>query len=190
MFMGDSFIAASAIPEETMTLAIAAGVLASGTSYLDASVSGTRLADGAISRQYTQAAASNPIRYVIMNGGATDCLQTSDSDSQVPAVEDLYAEMAADGVEKVVFLFQPDPAGAFGGATSALQTCLDEFRPKIKALCDSQLAPKCYWLDLSETAWDGNEEVYSSDGIHANAEGSRVTAEALWDVMTENCVAQ
>jgi hypothetical protein len=190
VFIGESFIAASAIPEETTALARANGSLADGESYLDFSVSGTRLGDGAIPRQYTMAAASNPIRFVLMNGGGNDCLQAGDSNSPIPAAEALYEEMAADGVEKVVYFFYPDAAGSFGGPGSSLQTCLDEYRPKIKAVCDSLTAPKCYWLDLAETEWAGNEAAFTSDGIHPNGEGSRVTAEAIWETMVANCVAQ
>lgn len=190
VFIGESFIAASAIPEETTALAAQNGSLAQGDKYLDFSVSGTRMGDGAIPRQYTQAQEQNPIRFVLMNGGGNDCLQAGDPNSPIPAAEKLYAEMAADGVEKVVYFFYPDAAGSFGGPTSQLQTCLEEYRPKIKALCDSLEAPKCYWLDLAETGWAGNESAYTSDGIHPNAQGSKVTADEIWKTMVENCVAQ
>lgn len=189
LFIGESFIAASAIPEETTALAIQNGALAQGDKYLDFSVSGTRMGDGAIPRQYTQAAAQNPIRFVLMNGGGNDCLQANDPNAPIPAAEKLYQEMAADGVEKVVYFFYPDAAGSFGGPSSQLQTCLEEYRPKIKALCDSLEAPKCYWLDLAETGWAGNEAAYTSDGIHPNAQGSKVTAEEIWKTMDANCVA-
>jgi hypothetical protein len=136
------------------------------------------------------AASSNPIRFVLMNGGGNDCLQASDPNSPIPAAEALYEQMAADGVEKVVYFFYPDAAGAFGGPSSSLQTCLNEYRPKIQAVCDGLTMPKCYWLDLAETEWSGNEDAFTSDGIHPNAQGSQVTAQAIWDVMVENCVAQ
>lgn len=191
VFIGESFIAASSIPEETTALAIQNGSLQQGDKYLDFSVSGTRMGDGAIPRQYTQAQAANPIRFVLMNGGGNDCLQANDPNAPIPAAEKLYAEMAADGVEKVVYFFYPDAAGSFGGPSSQLQTCLDTYRPKIKALCDSLTAPKCYWIDLAETAWDGNEAAYTQpDGIHPNDQGSKVTAQEIWNSMVENCVAQ
>ncbi len=190
VFIGESFIAASSIPEEVMKLARENGSLPQGESYIDASVSGTRLGDGAIPRQYTQTGNSNPIRFVLMNGGGNDCLQAGDPNSPIPAAEALYEEMAADGVEKVVYFFYPDAAGAFGGPNSQLQTCLNEYRPKIKALCESLTAPKCYWLDLAETEWKGNESEFTTDGIHPNDRGSRVTAEAIWEVMVDNCVAR
>ncbi len=190
VFIGESFIAASQIAADTSALARENGSLQQGESYLDFSVSGTRLGDGAIPRQYEQAAASNPIRFVLMNGGGNDCLQAGDPNSPIPAAEALYEQMAADGVEKVVYFFYPDAAGSFGGPGSSLQTCLEEYRPKIKAVCDGLTAPKCYWLDLAETEWDGNEDAFTSDGIHPNAQGSQVTAQAIWDTMVENCVAQ
>lgn len=190
VFIGESFIAASAIPEETTALAIQNGSLTQGDKYLDFSVSGTRMGDGAIPSQYTKAQQQNPIRFVLMNGGGNDCLQAGDPNSPIPAAEKLYAEMAADGVEKVVYFFYPDAAGSFGGPTSQLQTCLEAYRPKIKALCESLTAPKCYWLDLAETGWAGNEAAYTSDGIHPNGQGAKVTADEIWKTMVDNCVAQ
>jgi len=188
VFIGESFIAASSIAEDTSALARQNGSLPQGDSYLDYWVSGTRLGDGAIPGQYTNAAASNPIRFVLMDGGGNDCLQAGDSNSPISAAESLFEEMAQDGVEKVVYFFYPDPAGGF--ASGGLRTCLDELRPKMKAVCDALTSPKCYWLDLRETSWSGNESAYTSDGIHPNAQGSQVTAEAIWEVMVENCVAQ
>jgi len=190
VFIGESFIAASNIPEDTTALAIQNGALAQGDKYLDFSVSGTRMGDGAIPRQYTQAQQQHPIRFVLMNGGGNDCLQAGDPNSPIPAAEKLYAEMAADGVEKVVYFFYPDSVGSFGGPGSSLQNCLEEYRPKIRELCNSLQAPKCYWIDLAETSWAGNEAAYTSDGIHPNQQGSKVTAEAIWNTMVENCVAQ
>lgn len=187
VFIGESFIAASTIPEETAKLAIANGSLKQGEQYHDFSVSGTRLGDGAIPRQYTQAQAQHDIRFVLMNGGGNDCLQANDPNAPIPAAEKLFQEMAADGIEKVVYFFYPDAAGAFAGQ---LQGCLNEYRPKIKALCDGLTAPKCYWVDLAETEWKGNESAFTTDGIHPNAQGSVATAKAIWGAMVENCVAQ
>ncbi len=188
VFIGESFIALSSIAADTSALARQNGSLEQGDSYLDYSVAGTRLGDGAIPGQYTSAANSNPIRFVLMDGGGNDCLQAGDSNSPITAAESLFEEMAQDGVEKVVYFFYPDPVGNFAGG--GLKPCLDELRPKMKAVCDGLTAPKCYWLDLRETSWSGNEASYTSDGIHPNAQGSQVTAQAIWDVMVENCVAQ
>jgi lysophospholipase L1-like esterase len=188
VFIGESFIALSSIPEETAKLAIANGSLKQGEQYHDFSVSGTRMGDGAIPRQYTQAQAQHNIRYVLMNGGGNDCLQANDPNAPIPAAEKLFQEMAADGVEKIVYFFYPDAGGGFAGGS--LQTCLNQYRPKIKALCDGLTAPKCYWVDLAETEWKGNESAFTSDGIHPNGQGSVVTAKAIWNTMVENCVAQ
>lgn len=188
VIIGESFIAASSIGQDISNLAIENGSLGQGESYINNSVSGTRLGDGAIPSQYTNAANSNPIRFVLMDGGGNDCLQAGDANSPLNAAKDLFAQMAEDGVEKIVYFFYPDPAGNFGGGS--LKTCLDELRPKMKEVCDGLTAPKCYWLDLRETSWTGNESAYTSDGIHPNAQGSQVTADAVWKVMVDNCVAQ
>lgn len=190
VIIGESFIAASSIGQDLAEIAIEHGSLQPGESYINNSVSGTRLGDGAIPGQYARAAQSNPIRFVLMDGGGNDCLQANDSNSPISAAEELFAQMAEDGVEKIVYFFYPDPAGMFGGAGSSLKSCLDVLRPKMKAVCDELTSPKCYWLDLRETSWTGNESAYTSDGIHPNAQGSQVTAEAIWEVMEANCVAQ
>src|SRR5690606_41037765 len=166
VFIGESFLALSSIAAATSALARQNGSLEQGDSYLDYSVAGTRLGDGAIPGQYTSAANSNPIRFVLMDGGGNDCLQAGDSNSPITAAESLFEEMAQDGAEKVVYYFYPDPVGNF--ASGGLRTCLDELRPKMKAVCDALTSPKCYWLDLRETSWRGNESAYTSDGIHPN----------------------
>jgi lysophospholipase L1-like esterase len=184
--IGESFIAMSSIPETIEQLATAAGSLAQNDHYIDNSVSGTTLANDQIPSQYRNAQASNNIRFVLMDGGGNDCLQANNPNGALSAAKSLFQTMTADGVEKVVYFFYPDPMGSY--ANSTLKTCLDTLRPQMKALCDGLTAPKCYWLDL-RPIWTGHSE-YTSDGIHPTPAGSTATGNAIWEVMKANCVAQ
>jgi cysteine-rich repeat protein len=184
--IGDSFVSLSAIPERIEERAKAAGSLGASDGYLDSSVAGKTLANNQIGSQYDQAVTSSgSIKYVLMNGGATDCQTNNDADAALAAAEVLFDRMAENNTEKVVYFFYADPIGS---NFAALKTCLDTLRPQIKQLCDGLTLPKCYFLDL-RGLWDGHTE-YTSDGVHPTAGGSDVTGDAIWDVMVENCVAQ
>jgi hypothetical protein len=188
LFIGESFVAASSIPEETTKLARAAGSLGASDSYVDKSVSGTWIGNGAsnsIPAQYRSN--SDGVRFVLMNGGGNDCWQggmESHRTAALNAAETLFEDMAENGVEKIVYFFYPDPIGA---SFASLTACLDLLRPAMKTLCDELTAPKCYWVDLRE-AWEGHPE-YTSDGIHVAGPGNVPTATAIFESMQENCVA-
>ncbi len=185
--IGESFIAFThQITREIETRAKAAGALAQDETYIDNSVSGTTLANNQIGSQYTDAVQeSGDIKYVLMDGGGNDCLINNNGTAALGAAEALFDTMAENGTEKVVYFFYPDPVGA---NFASLKSCLDEMRPKMKAICDELTMPKCYWLDLRDV-WNGHDE-YTSDGIHPTTEGSVATGQAIWEVMQENCVAQ
>ena len=188
LFIGESFVAASSIPEETSKLAQAAGSLGAGDGYVDKSVSGTWIGNGAnnsIPAQYRDN--SDGVRFVLMNGGGNDCWQggeESDRTNALNAAKQLFQDMDTNGVEKIVYFFYPDPIGS---QFSSLTACLDLLRPEMKKLCDELTGPECYWVDLRET-WDGHPE-YTSDGIHVAGPGNVPTATAIFDSMVENCVA-
>jgi hypothetical protein len=182
VFIGESFIAVSTIPETIEARAVAAGSLAAGEQYLDNSVSGAALATGQISAQYANAQASHDIRFVIMDGGATDCM-SENSDGALSAAESLFETMAQDGVEAVLYFFYADYVGQYD-----LKTCLDGLRPQMQALCEGLTSPPCYWVDLRPT-WEGHPE-YTSDGVHPTQEGSTVTGNLIWEAMVEHCIAQ
>lgn len=186
VIIGESFIAMSSIPEHLAELAKAQGSLQGNESYIDNSVSGTTLGNDQIPSQYRQAQASNDIRFVVMDGGGNDCLQSNNPGGALAAAEALFQTMAEDGVEKVQYFFYPDPLGGF--ASGSLKSCLDTLRPQMQALCEGLTAPQCYFLDLRDT-WNGHSE-YTSDGIHPTEAGSVASADAIWEAMVENCVAQ
>ncbi len=187
LLIGDSFFAASAIAEELATLAVAQGSLPSGDSYLDKSVSGTTLVAGSnsIPSQYLAAvSAVHDISTVIMTGGGNDCL-ADDISAAVSAAKDLFGSIAENGTENVVYAFYPDPVGA---AWSTYKSCLDSLREEMASLCATRMTPSCYFVDL-RAAWNDHPQ-YTNDGIHPTREGSEATAEAIWEVMKDNCIAQ
>jgi hypothetical protein len=184
VIIGDSVIAAGAIPEAIEALAQDAGSLAQDDHYVDNSVSGTMLANNQIPNQYSQAQANNDIRFVLMNGGGVDC-QNNNPEGALTGAQSLFEAMEQDGVEAVLYFFYADPMGS---QWEALETCLDTLRPQMQALCEGLAAPKCYFLDL-RPVWEGHPE-YTSDGLHPTAAGSTATGEAIWEAMVDHCVAQ
>jgi hypothetical protein len=192
LMIAESFVAAThEITRTIEDLARENGSLAQGESYGDRSVSGTRLTGGTeptIVNQYVQFDGRDNVKYVLMDGGGNDCFQAPGSQpaSALGAAETLFNEMATSGVEKVVYFFYPDPLPPIGN--DSLKSCLDVLRPQMKEMCDNLTAPKCYWLDQREI-WDGHPE-YTEDGIHPTSAGSKASAQGIWDVMVENCVAQ
>jgi hypothetical protein len=188
LFIGESFIALSAIPEETTKRARAAGSLGASDSYVDRSVAGTWIGNGAsnsIPSQYRNN--SDGVRFVLMNGGGNDCWQGGQASHRTAALDaarTLFEDMAENGVEKVVYFFYPDP---IGNQYASLTACLNLLRPDMKQVCEGSTSPKCYWVDLRET-WNGHPE-YTSDGIHVAMPGDGPTAGAIFASMQANCVA-
>jgi hypothetical protein len=99
------------------------------------------------------------------------------------AARDLLAEMAADGVLHVVYAFYPDPMDA------SLRAEMDALRPLVETACESS-AVACHWLDLRTIFADHYPEYLQADGLNPSAAGSRATAQAIWSVMQQYCVAQ
>lgn len=186
--IGDSIIAVThGITKEIEKDAQAAGSLAQGSHYVDGSISGSTMAitgSTSIPNQYKNAQAANDIKYVIMDGGATDCMNNG-GDAALAGAKSMFQTMAQDGVQKVAYFFYADPMGS---SYASLKACLDGLRPKMKALCDGLTAPKCSWLDL-RPIWSGHPE-YTADGIHPTSVGAVVTGDAIWNVMKTNCIAQ
>ncbi len=193
--IGESFIAMShEITRNLETLARNAGILPSGQSFIDNSVSGTRLSGGIspqIPQQYANGNTGKTVRWVIMDGGGNDCLQGSCSTPPTSSCTDLVnatnaartllTQMGNDGVVKVLYFFYPEPVGS---SYDALKAKLDVLRPMIQNVVSSTAKPVCYWLDL-RPVWNGHPE-YTSDGIHPTSAGAQATANAIWQVIQQN----
>lgn len=196
LIIGDSFFAAShEITAFLEDLARTSGVLTVGERYRDNS----RLIDNAlammgngIADQYTSAAAEADVKVVIMNGGGADVLigscETVNADCPLlteaaNAAEALLAQLAADGVQHVVYVSYPDTTDA------AVRERMDALRPLIQNVCESSGVP-CHWLDLRHTFADHYDEYIEPDGLNPTAAGAQATAQVLWALLQQQCIAQ
>ncbi len=196
IILGDSFIASShQITAYLEALARDAGALGEGYRYRDYS----RLTNNALSwmgegllDQYQGAEADGAAQVVIMNGGGADVLLgTCDTvDSTCPLIVDaaaafsnLIALLSDDGVAEVIFVGYPDPV------PDEVRARMDALRPLLMESC-SNGPPSCHWVDLRD-AFEGNYDEYvEADGLNPSALGSRASAQAIWAVMQDECIAQ
>jgi hypothetical protein len=196
LLLGDTFFASShQVTAYLEDIARNAAVLGSGERYRDNS----RLIDNAlalggngIASQYEAGIAESPARVVIMNGGGADVLVGSCDvvDASCPtlaaaaaALPQLLAKMAADGVLHVVYVFYPDPVDP------GVRAKMDALRPLVQDACENS-AVACHWLDLRPTFAGRYDELIQSDGLNPTAIGSQVTAQMIWSVMQQYCIAQ
>lgn len=194
--MGDSFFATThEVTGYLEALARSAGVLAEGERYRDySSLIESALAFPApgITSQYETAQTESQVRVVLMNGGGADVLLGSCDvvDDQCPllvdaalALETLLAQMAADGVEEVVFVGYPDPAPA------DVREKMDALRPLLEQACSESPVP-CEWLDLRPTFSENEAAYLEADGLNPTSLGAQVSAAAIWAAMQDACIAQ
>ncbi len=197
--LGDSLLTLSVFASELEAVAVEAGGVELGADEHLRDYSSeltSMLAEGplGLQNQYAASVAEGPARVVILDGGATDMLQDtcpSGPTPDCPAVEAavlgaerLLAEMATDGVEHVVYFFYADAT-----ANEALREGIDVLRPLIENACGRSPVP-CHWLDL-RPVFEGHyaEYVVGVDGIVFSDAGARATAEAIWGLVEERCIA-
>lgn len=196
LVIGDSFIAMShEITKYLEQHAKSAGILDQNDKFRDFAVSGTKLSGGvspSIPDQYKNARQQGNVKYVIMDGGGNDCLQSSSAlpwSSSTPevsaatsAAKSLFSKMGSDGVKKVQYFFYPDPQGSL----SSMKNKLDVLRPLVQSIVTGSSSPKGYLLDL-RPAFSGKYNQYiTSDGIHPNSTGCKAAADAIWEAMKTN----
>lgn len=193
VFLGDSFLALTrALPDALGRHARETALLGSDDKLRDLSVAAAELSNGDLLSQYRRAAKSAPVKVVILNGGLYDlllggrCTQGNDARcAQVgAALSALLSAMSADGVQDVVYLGYPDPAGI--GAR--IKPAMDTLRPQLQKLCEQASPIHCQFLDLRAT-WNGHAE-YSVDGVHPTSAGADAAAEVLWSTLTRACIVQ
>jgi lysophospholipase L1-like esterase len=196
LVIGESFIAMSHEITSFLEQHVRnAGLLSSNDRFRDNSVSGMRLDGGGsptIPQQYASGSQQGQVRYVVMDGGGNDCLQGScsnppssncqDLQNAVNALKTLLAKMSAEGVEKVVYFWYPEPQSDFGG----LKAKLDVLRPMIHDVVVNSVSPKCYWLDLRPVFQGKYSQYITFDGIHPTTAGCQATADAIWNTMQQN----
>lgn len=194
LIIGDSFFGAShQITAYLEELARTSGALSSGERYRDNSgLLANSLSGGGIEEQYARAAEEAEVKVVIMNGGGADALIAQcDQPSldcpplgdAVSAAEQLFARMADDGVANVVYAYYPD------AVDTTTRAKVDALRPALQSACENSRVP-CFWLDLRPTFAGRYGEFVQPDGMNPTAPGALATAEAIWNLLGENCVAQ
>jgi hypothetical protein len=110
------------------------------------------------------------------------------------AAEKLMLAMAAKDVRDIVYFFYPHvPEGTFLGGAHP-NAILEYALPLARTVCDGAEAKsggktRCHFLDLSPV-FAGHDEYFAAGDIHENAQGSAAMAEAVWQLMVDNCVAQ
>jgi hypothetical protein len=195
VFLGDTFIAAThQITAEVEQLAREAGALPAGERYRDESTMTTNalaLTGHQILSQYQRAVEDAPIKVVIMDGGGSDLLlgRCDQATAACPIVADaaaaaqqLFAQMASDGVSDVVYFFYPD------AEDTDLRARVDALRPLIRDACAAAPVP-CVFLDL-RPAFADHSEYLAADGLNPSADGASATARVIWDAMAQACIAQ
>jgi len=195
LVIGDSFFAQShqitAYLEERER---ARGVLSAGERYRDnSSLVGNALAlnGKGILDQYTRGLAEAPVKVVIMNGGGADALLTNCApDASCPAIvaavaaaQELFAQMAKDGIENVVYVAYPD------ARDSTVRARVDVLRPMIQQECSGSQVP-CHWLDLRPVFAGHDSDFVLPDGMNPTSAGSQATADAVGALMEKACIAQ
>ena len=184
LWIGDSWIL---MPGSQRTrvrdLARAAGALGPSEDYVNAAVAAATMAD--IAGQYAaREAGATKVKVVLMDGGTWDTIVGNGSEPSVTSAANAFsqflAQVAADGtVEHIIYFLMPELSGVPGVAA---------LRPLVRQAC-AQSAVPCHFLDL-QPLWVGHPEYTASGNVFANEAGAAVLADALWDIMQDQCVAQ
>jgi hypothetical protein len=207
VFVGDSYVNYFVAHTELNVLvaqdAVKDGALKQGQTYPDYAVAGTTIAaaPAQIPGQWTQAKAANKnIQFVVMDGGGNDVLINNmqckvDGAAKDPTCQQvvmnsldagtkMMTDMKASGVTEVVYFFYPHPPT--GGWE------IDDYTiPMLKDRCASLSDAKfqCRVVD-TVPIFQGHDDWYASDGIHANDIGEQAIADAVWKTLKDDCAAQ
>jgi hypothetical protein len=184
LWIGDSWIL---MPGNQRTrvrdLARVAGALSQSEDYVNAAVAAATMAD--IANQYaTREAGATKVKVLIMDGGTWDTIVGNGSQASVTAAANAFtqflAQVAADGtVEHIVYFLMPELSGVPGVAA---------LRPLVQQACAQSTVP-CHFLDL-QPLWVGHPEYTATGNVFASEAGAIVLADAIWDIMQDQCVAQ
>jgi lysophospholipase L1-like esterase len=207
VFIGDSYIDYALAHKPLYGLiaanAVKDGALQAGQAYKNYAVLATTLSAGTpqIPGMWTQAKAENKnIQVVIMDGGGNDVLINYPQCKAAGAQNDatckmvvanslanatkMVTDMKASGVSEVIYFFYPHPP--VGGAD------IDDYSiPMFGSMCAglSDAKFQCRFLSTVEL-FNGHNDWYASDGIHANDLGEQAIADMIWKQMKADCAGQ
>jgi hypothetical protein len=193
--IGDANITLSTFVADLQSSATAAGLLAPGgtlRSYASPYYSILAGGDFGISHQYDMAQSDGPMRVVAMNGGETDVLNVPCGSAPTPTcppiqaaaagAESLFAAMAADGVEHVIYFYYGDFVG-----NADVKAGIDVLRPFIMNACGRAPLP-CHFVDLRPIFAD-HPEYAAANPLIFSSYGAKAAADAVTRVMQDRCVA-
>jgi hypothetical protein len=196
LIVGDSFLATShQITAYLEALARNAGAIQTGERYRDASrltSNALALSNKGILDQYQSAASETEVKVVVMNGGGADVLlgscETIDAScpllsAAAAALDEVLRAMFENGVAGVVFASYPDPV------PMEVRAKMDVLRPLLEASCAASPVP-CHFVDLREVFADHYADYILADGMNPTALGAEASAQAIWALMQDNCLAQ
>jgi len=194
VLIGDVMLELTTFSGDLAALARASGSLATSASFrlyassLDSFLAGDVMSVGL---QYDRAKAEGPVSLAVMNGGETDVL--NEPCGTAPTVDcaavqaaaagavNLFAEMAADGVGAVVYIYYADPL-----ARAGVKAGLDVLRPLVQAACADAPLP-CHFIDL-RPVFEGHDEYVGPDGLVWSTAGAVAVADTVWDLMQAECL--
>lgn len=186
-----------------------AGALSAFGQYRDYSVAGTTMASGtaAIPGQWRTAKAVTPVHLVVMTGGGNDVLVDNpncrpEGSENIPACQEvaaaslsaaeaLWADMQASGVTDVIYFWYPHiPGGLLTGYQSG--TSLSDYAYANLEDAAAAASGDAFHVHMLPTTqiFAGHPEYFASDGLHANDTGEGKIADAIWDLMADQCIGQ
>ncbi len=193
VLIGDSYVnypAAGGVRIPLQNLATTQGTALSG--FRDYAVPGAKFAD--VAAQYATAKNQPPGEtVVVLTGGLSDILLSCDDsapgnaeckqlvDDMVDDLETLLAQMAADGVDHVIYFFYPYIT------SSITNTTIDYAYLLVRPACVGR--SNCHFIDL-RAVFDNHLEWIGADGIHPSGSGYTAIAQEIWDVMKAECIYQ
>lgn len=151
-----------------------------GKTYRHRAQAGTLVLNEQIPYQYEVEHSANPdIKTVVMTGGGNDILGSPCSATACNAVVDdvfvrlneLYAQMAEDGVQDVIVVGYTYPANM------AKHAALDHSIMRNEAECTKERMPRCHFIDGSKLG------IKLSDGIHPDGAGYDLLGKTVWERM-------
>jgi hypothetical protein len=195
VLIGDVMLELTAFDVDLMALARASGAFATDATFRNYAAAAESFLAGdslTVHAQYARASAEGPATLVIMTGGETDVLQEpcgaaptldcAELQAAVSGLATLFAELAADGVRDVVYVFYADPVGR-----PSILAGLDVLRPLAESACATAPLP-CHFVDLRVVFEGRYDEFVGADGLVWSEAGAQATAGAVWDLMQSECL--
>ncbi len=172
---------------------------------------------GLIPPQFDQAIVDDPdILVVVMTGGGNDILIADEirfpgggncsndpNSGSTPVCQDIV-NLAVDtavenmdklvvaGIPDVIYFFYPEvPPTWLGSDPNGI---LGYARPLARAACEDAFTRTggeltCHFVDL-QPVFEGHPEYFADADLHPNSTGSAAMAQAIWEAMVDNCIAQ